>query len=180
MGLPRKGEGTLHPDECWKLLERAAASSQLRRAARSREFLYYVGTRVLKEGCTEIHEQELGHAVFGRPENYDTSQDNIVRVSATELRKRLEGYFTTEGASEPLVVEIPRGSYLPVFRARPEVVAPVRLEESGGDADQRYLGLASPATSTVRGIGDCGPPWDRLYLSLATESPGDRHTRYFG
>ena len=105
-------------DACWKLLERAAASSQLRRAARSREFLFYVAGKSLKEGSTEIHEQEIGHFVFGRDKDYDTSQDNIVRVSATELRKRIDGYFAAEGADEPLVFEIPRGGYMPVFRLR--------------------------------------------------------------
>ena len=99
-------------------MERAAASAQLKRAARAREFLFYVGTKSLKEGCTEIHEQEIGHAVFGRDPDYETSLDNIVRVSATDLRKRIDGYFATEGAGEPLIFEIPRGSYSPVFRWR--------------------------------------------------------------
>lgn len=99
-------------------MERAAASAQLKRAARAREFLFYVGTKSLKEGCTEIHEQEIGHAVFGRDRDYETSLDNIVRVSATDLRKRIDGYFATEGAGEPLIFEIPRGSYSPVFRWR--------------------------------------------------------------
>lgn len=111
---------TIPPDECWKVLDRAAASQQLRRAPRSREFLKYVADKSLREGCTEIHEQEIGHAVFGRNKDYDTSQDNIVRVSATELRKRIDGYFASEGAEEPLIFDIPRGSYLPVFRWRSE------------------------------------------------------------
>lgn len=101
-------------------MKRAAASAQLKRAARAREFLFYVGTKALKEGCTEIHEQEIGQAVFGRDPDYETSLDNIVRVSATDLRKRIDGYFAAEGADEPLIFEIPRGSYSPVFRWRSE------------------------------------------------------------
>lgn len=126
----RKASDTdsIHPDECWKLVERAAASQQLKRAARSREFLYYVARKALREGCTELHEQEIGHAVFGRVESYDTSQDNIVRVSATELRKRIDGYFASEGANEPLTFEIPRGSYLPVFQWRSEKSSPPLVE----------------------------------------------------
>ncbi len=106
------------PDERRALLERVAASVQLKRAARLREFLLYVGRQALKEGCAEIHEQEIGSEVFGRPPSYDTSQDNIVRVNATELRKRIELYFTSEGADEPLILEIPRGSYKPVYHRR--------------------------------------------------------------
>lgn len=108
----------IDPEACWRVLERAAGSPALKRAARLREFLFYVGTKSLREGRTDIHEQEIGREVFGRGESYDTSQDNIVRVSATELRKRLDAYFANEGRDEPVVFEIPRGSYAPAFRAR--------------------------------------------------------------
>jgi hypothetical protein len=106
-------------EACWVLLERVIASVQLHRAPRLREFLSYVGRRSLKDGCTQVHEQEIGIEVFGRPEGYDTSVDNIVRANATELRKRIEAYFESEGLNETLVMEIPRGSYIPVFRNRP-------------------------------------------------------------
>ena len=118
MGSQYKEADAIEPDACWKVLKRAAESPQLRRAARSREFLFYVAGKSLRDGTAEIHEQEIGHVVFGRDKNYDTSQDNIVRVSATELRKRVDAYFATEGANEPVIFEIPRGSYLPVFRLR--------------------------------------------------------------
>ena len=111
-------------DERRALVERVAASSQFRRAARLRDFLLYVGGQSLKDGCPEIHEQEIGAKVFGRSSSYDTSQDNIVRVNATELRKRIDLYFSTEGAHETLILAIPRGGYKPVFRRR--------LVESGG------------------------------------------------
>ena len=100
------------------LIERIAASAHFGRSARLRDFLLYVGGQSLKEGCPEIHEQEIGAKVFGRPSSYDRSQDNIVRVNATELRKRIDLYFATEGIQEPLVVEIPRGGYKPVFHWR--------------------------------------------------------------
>jgi len=110
--------GILDPSACWSVIERVAASPALKRAARLREFLLYVGNQSIKEGRTDLHEQEIGETVFARQRSYDTSQDNIVRVSATELRKRVEAYFAGDGSTEPLVFEIPRGSYVPVFRFR--------------------------------------------------------------
>src|SRR5580698_5554874 len=101
-------------EERLDLIERVAASEQFSRSARLRDFLLYVGKQSLKEGCPEIHEQEIGAKVFGRPVTYDRSQDNIVRVNATELRRRIESYFATAGAHEPLIFEIPRGGYKPV------------------------------------------------------------------
>src|SRR5215469_12021273 len=100
------------------LVERVSSSPQLNRSARLRDMLIYVSSRVLDEEAGEIHEQEVGHKVFGRPANYDTSSDNIVRVHASMLRKRLEQYFAEDGANEPVIVEVPRGNYAPVFRDR--------------------------------------------------------------
>lgn len=100
------------------VVERLAASSYLNRSARLRDLLLYLTDRVLEDEAVEIHEQEVGHRVFGRPADYDTAADNIVRVHASMLRKRLDQYFATEGASEPVVIEIPRGNYALVFRER--------------------------------------------------------------
>lgn len=109
-------------EERWALIERVAGSEQFIRSARLRDFLLYVGKQSLKDGCPEIHEQEIGAKVFGRPASYDRSQDNIVRVNATELRKRIDSYFVSAGVHEPLVFEIPRGGYKPVFRLRSAAV----------------------------------------------------------
>jgi len=122
----------LDSKECWALLERIATSSQLRRATRLQELLYYLGKRSLKDHCETVHEQTVGVEVFGRPEGYDTSADNIVRTSVSELRKRIDAYFSAEGAGEALTMEIPRWSYVPAFKQRlvqapalPELASPV-------------------------------------------------------
>lgn len=124
VGMAGPAESTLQlsrmPDNeaCWALLERVAASAQLKRAARLQELLFYIGKRYLKDGCDRVHEQEIGAQVFKRPDSYDTNFDNIVRTNVSDLRKRIEAYFQSEGAREPLIVEIPRGGYTPVFRFR--------------------------------------------------------------
>ena len=100
------------------LVERLSASPYFNRSTRLRDLLVYLTDRVLEDGALEIHEQEVGHEVFGRPADYDTAADNIVRVHASMLRKRLDQYFAAEGAAEPVVVEIRRGNYAPVFRER--------------------------------------------------------------
>ena len=108
----------LNTEECWKLLERVASSSHLRRATRLQELLHYLGRRSLKDHLESVHEQMVGVEVFRRPKGYDTSIDNIVRTSISELRKRVDAYFSSEGADEPLVMEIPRWNYVPAFRYR--------------------------------------------------------------
>ncbi|MDE3149790.1 MAG: hypothetical protein KGL37_10010 [Acidobacteriota bacterium] len=155
------------PDSATRLavLERVLASTQLRRAARLRELLQYVGQRSLKDGHDQIREQVIGVEVFARPEGYDTSVDNIVRVNATELRKRIDTYFATEGAGEPVIMEIPRGSYVPVFRNRPpepaieaevpapaEAVEPEPLEEHPEELPARGLSGWAVAGLIAAGI----------------------------
>jgi hypothetical protein len=122
-GTKPEEDGPVDPEACWKLIERVAASSHLNRAPRLREFLFYVGNKSLKEGISEVHEQEIGSVVFGRLSHYDTSQDNIVRVNATELRKRIDAYFVSDGLNEPLIFQIPRGGYKPVFRRQEKPAA---------------------------------------------------------
>lgn len=115
---------------CWALLERIAASPQLRRANRLQELLYYLGKLSLNEHCESIHEQTIGVGVFGRSEGYDTAADNIVRTSISELRKRIQAYFDSEGRHEPLIMEIPRWNYVLAFRDRQiaEVIEPAAAE----------------------------------------------------
>jgi hypothetical protein len=107
-------------DERRAVLQRVLWSRPLEKAGRIREFLTYVCEAYLADPGVEIHEQQIGERVFGRPAGYETTQDNIVRVTASQARKKLEQYFSGEGAGEPIVLEIPKGQYTPVFRERKE------------------------------------------------------------
>ncbi|WP_158823603.1 hypothetical protein [Granulicella sp. S156] len=65
-----------------------------------------------------IPEHEIACKVLGRREGFNPNDDNIVRVQAGHLRKKLEQYFATEGREEPYVLEIPKGAYVPRFVPR--------------------------------------------------------------
>jgi hypothetical protein len=112
-----------------ELVNRVVSSSLICKSARLRELFLYLCNRVLDESVDDIHELELGHRVFGRPEHYDTATDNIVRVHASLLRKRLAEHFQTEGINEQLIIEIPRGNYAPTFRKRDSVAAVAEVSE---------------------------------------------------
>ena len=136
------------------LLERVASSQHFKRAVRLRDFLLYVGQSSIENSGATIHEQEVGITVFGRQAGYDTSLDNIVRVNATELRKRLELYFVTEGSEEPVVIEIPRGSYTTVFR--PRIVTNEKPQEQ--EAPLVEEAVAVPAADESDGIVETPMP----------------------
>jgi hypothetical protein len=105
-------------EQCRELVKRIQASSEFQRATRLREFLSYILERKLASCPEEITETLIGHRVYGRPAAYNSGDDSIVRTEARTLRQRLERYFSGEGAHEPIVLEIPRGGYVPVFHAR--------------------------------------------------------------
>jgi hypothetical protein len=139
----------LDTKECWAVLERVAASTHLRRATRLQELLHYLGKRSLKDHLETVHEQMVGIEVFHRLEGYDTSADNIVRTSVSELRKRIDAYFNSEGADEALIMEIPRWNYVLVFRHRPAVTEVPNPPSFLSDAPVRDLAEAVPEAPPV-------------------------------
>src|SRR5581483_6621208 len=115
---PKTAATRLQVEERRALLQRVLWSRQIQKSARIRDFLSYVCERAIQEPDAEVHEQEIGLRVFGRTQGYDTTADNVVRVTASQARKKLDLYFSSDGASEPVILEIPKGQYTPIFRER--------------------------------------------------------------
>jgi TolB-like protein/Tfp pilus assembly protein PilF len=108
-------------------LARILASSQFSGAGRLSSFLEFVVRKTLGGHSGQIKEYTVGTEVFGRPENFDPRLDTIVRVQAGNLRRRLVDYYANGGASDRVVIELPRGSYVPSIHARD---LPPAVEES--------------------------------------------------
>jgi hypothetical protein len=108
------------PQDARELVKRIVASTSFRRSARLSDLILYVTRRLLDDGAVDMREQEIGTAVFERKPRYDTAQDPIARVHVSQLRKKLDQYFKEEGSHEKLLIEIPKGGYVPVFHLRPE------------------------------------------------------------
>lgn len=107
----------LGDDQRWQLVERIASSPPFQKSARVRDLLIYLSERTLHGHGNQLTEQRIGHAVFRKPADYSPLEDSSVRVHARQLRLRLHEYFDSVGRAEPIVVEIPKGSYVPVFRS---------------------------------------------------------------
>jgi hypothetical protein len=100
------------------LVERVMESNQFKASVRLREFLRYIADCAVKGTPEAATEQQIGVNVFKRPAGYNSSEDSIVRTHARLLRQKLAEYFSTDGASEPTIIEVPKGHYLPIFRPR--------------------------------------------------------------
>jgi hypothetical protein len=113
------------PSEAKSLCDRIVTSAGFQRSSRLRELLQFIVQCSIDHPGKPLSEQQIGVAVFRRPPQYDSTSDTIVRVQVSQLRKRLEHYYLTEGVAEPLILEIPRGSYNAVFHVRQADAAPV-------------------------------------------------------
>src|ERR1019366_4443149 len=67
-------------------------------------------------GAESIKEVTVAMRVFNRRASFDSSGDSVVRVGALHLRNRLRDYYAGSGRLDEVVIEVPKGSYLPVFR----------------------------------------------------------------
>jgi hypothetical protein len=99
----------------WELVQRVIESPHLVGSARLRDFLLHVTVCAIREMPGDATEQQIGIQVFQRSPGFNSSEDSIVRSQARLLRLKLSAYFNAEGAAEPLIIEIPKGHYLPVF-----------------------------------------------------------------
>lgn len=116
--LPAGNADPPRPEEILGELETLLASRLLRESQQLQTFLEFVVRETLAGRSGGLKEYLLGCQVFGRKPDYEPRHDGIVRVQATALRKRLERYYAGDGANDLVVVELPRGGYVPTFRYR--------------------------------------------------------------
>lgn len=100
------------------LLDRIVSSKLFCKSHRLASFLRFICEEQQQGRGHTIQEQRIGTVVFGRPESYHMGEDSIVRSQARFLRLRLQEYFATEGKDEPIVLTVPKGSYVPEFHFR--------------------------------------------------------------
>jgi hypothetical protein len=115
-----------------ELVDRVANSPTFQKSPRLREFLLYVADCTINERLEGVREQQIAENVFNRKPDYNPGQDNIVRVEARSLRKRLDAFFAAEGKDEPIILSMPKGGYSICFEARPpefEAAAPVEIPD---------------------------------------------------
>ena len=99
-------------------LQRVLSSTPFRQAERSAELLRYLVERSLSGTGDRVKEYTIGMEVLGRGKDFDPRTDPIVRAEASRLRGRLERYYAGEGESDMVVIELPKGTYVPRFYSR--------------------------------------------------------------
>ena len=99
-------------------LEKILASPGFANADRISRFLRYTVEETLNGQTDKLKESLLGIDVFGRKPSYDPRVDAVVRTEAVKLRARLREYYESEGREDEVVIDLPKGGYIPAFRHR--------------------------------------------------------------
>ncbi len=108
--LPTAGEGEVN-----QVLSCVLNSKYFIHAPKKQKFLHLICEFYLEGRAGELNEYLLGREVFDRDENYNPAADPIVRVGAHDVRKKLDLYYQHEGVNDEVRIDIPIGSYEPIF-----------------------------------------------------------------
>jgi adenylate cyclase len=124
----RDGGLPLWPDEVRAQLDRIIASPEFRVPERLRKFLHYVVETTLAGQAEQIKAYTIALEVFERDETFDAHADPVVRIEAGRLRRALELYYLVVGQLDPVLIEIPKGGYVPLFTRRSVPAAEVTTQ----------------------------------------------------
>jgi len=131
---PRSG---LVKEAVRKQLGRILASPEFHATDKMRDFLRFVVEEKLAGRSHRLKGYTIAVEVFGRGEDFDATHDPIVRIQAGRLRRALERYYLVGGIHDPILIDIPKGRYIPRFAAhattRPAPTREAPSPMTGGD-----------------------------------------------
>ncbi len=96
-----------------------------------RAFLRFTGTKAIDGQENHLKEYAIATELFGRGSDFDSRIDSVVRVQAGRLRAKLLEYYATEGKHDEVLIDLPKGHYIPVFFR-----GPVHAAENAFEADR--------------------------------------------
>jgi hypothetical protein len=119
------------------------------------KLLRYLAQQALTHPGEPIKEYRIATEVFGRSPDFDPHTDSQVRVQAGRLRSKLAEYYVAEGAADPIIIELPKGTYTLSFRS---------AVPNGEVAVRRQLPYPAPAPAPVP------PPAERPPLAKVSSA----------
>jgi adenylate cyclase len=111
-------------------LQRIAENPSFRATAAQKAFLQFIVEKALAGESDEIKGYTIATQVFGRRPDFNQATDPVVSIHANKLRRALEHYYLVEGKSDPIRIDIPKGTYVPTFLEQSDN----QPEQCGGEA----------------------------------------------
>lgn len=141
---------TVSAQEARDALARVAMHPLVAGAPRLAAFLKFIVETTLAGDARSIKAYTIATMALGRMETFDPAVDAIVRVEASRLRVALERYYNSDGATDAVIIELPRGRYVPRFRARGVEELALRRPFCGPDQTGPPPALDGTPESTLR------------------------------
>jgi hypothetical protein len=120
-------------------LERILQSRIFRSSEVLRHLFSYLAEKSLEGAADGLKEYTIGLDALGKPESFDPRQESVVRMHTARLRQKLAEYYRTEGAHDPVVVDLPKGAFKVTFEPRIHVV-PVEMPLVATETHERPSG----------------------------------------
>ena len=143
---PHPGSG-INPspteEAIWQQLDKILTSPHFVNSPNLLNFLRFIVEKTLAGESADIKGYTVATQVLGRKADFDPNLDPIVRILAGRLRRALEQYYLVEGKSDPVIIDVPRGAYVPLFRS------PSRKGMGVVISELRQQGLALPSGPSV-------------------------------
>lgn len=152
-------------------LDLILAAPAFSQSARCKGFLRHVVVSALAGNSDQLKERMIGIMVFGRPNDFNTGGDSIVRVTANEVRKRLSQYYQESREAHPVQIDLPRGTYVPEFRIHP-------VQQSATDAQQSATYREFAVSGNIERedeVAGSSPQLGHLSPTIHPEQPAVEH-----
>jgi TolB-like protein len=147
-------------------LKEVIASRAFAGSKRAQDFLQLIVEHALAGRFDSLRERVIGAEMFGRPIDYDTANDAVVRVKATEVRKKLAQYYQESGKNTAVRIELPIGSYVPKFQWE-------SLETSVQPSAETDLSVFAEGTTAQATFGERS----KAEISVPLNLPGEKSRR---
>ena len=127
-------------------IEKIVNSSVLHGSESLCKLLRYLARYSIDHPGVHFKEYQIATEVFGRSSDFDPQMDSTVRVQVGRLRQKLHEYYTSDGAEDSILVDLPKGSYALEFQRRePGFIA----KDTAHAAHQQEV-LVRPSKATQR------------------------------
>jgi len=157
---------TVSSDDLDAQLRHIFASPEFRSSNRLKRFLRFVVDQTVAGKSEQIKGYTIGIEVFDRPSDFDPQTDTIVRVEASRLRRALSRYYLDAGKGDPIKIEIPKGTYVPVLSGKAEPDEPTLNSRAGEPA---HAAPDKPSIAVLSFVNMSGDPEQEYFADGIAE-----------
>ena len=159
-------------NEIHEELERILSSDLFSRSIVLSSFLKFVVNETLQRRGEELKEYTIAVSALGRSTDFNPQTDAIVRIHAGRLRRLLNKYYEGPGITDPIKIQIVKGTYVPIFLNHLNS----QSKEAGGKKEQPTYYSRSKLTLAILPFRNLCPENDFQFF---VDGFGEELTRSF-